>query len=182
MHCNQKRPIGPVALVTVTGLLGLLGGTRSLPAERAATLQITNAWIRWLPANLPSAGYMTLTNTGSLPRVLVGASSPDFAELSFHETRVEGGVSEMAAVNSISIRPQTSVRFTPGGYHIMLMSPKQSLRAGDKVPITLRFTDGQTLNALFEVRAAGATDAGPAAGKSGMPGMPDMPGMSGKPK
>jgi len=36
----------------------------------------------------------------------------------------------------------------------MLMEPKQTLHPGDKVPVTLRFGDGETLEIPFRVEGA----------------------------
>jgi len=134
-----------------------LWSTGSLAAQGAAAVQARDAWIRWLPANVPNGAYLTLINSGSAPLVLVGAASPDFAAVSFHQTRIVNGVSEMSAVGNLRLAPQSSLQFAPGGYHIMLMQPLRALHPGDRVPITLRFADGTALQVSFEVRAASAT-------------------------
>jgi periplasmic copper chaperone A len=133
-------------------------------------IQVTQAWIRWLPQNLPAGGYLTVTNTGTTKRVLTGVTSPDYGEVSFHLTRVIDGTITMTPVTSIAIAPHASVSFRPSGYHIMLMRPARSIHPGDKVPMTLRFADGQSLNVQLEVRAAGS-DAESSTDMSGMPGM-----------
>jgi periplasmic copper chaperone A len=133
-----------------------LMGAFSFAADGGAGIQARDAWIRWLPANIPSGAYLTLTNSGSAPQVLVSAMSPDFAEVSFHQTRIVNGVSEMSAVSSLTVRPHQSLQFAPGGYHIMLMQPLRALHPGDHVPITLRFADGTSLPVSFEVRSATA--------------------------
>jgi copper(I)-binding protein len=125
----------------------------SMSARAAGDLKVEDAWIRWLPANLPGAGYMTLTNTGMTERVLLGASSPDYGDVSFHRTVNKNGMSDMTAVDSIAVKPQASVRFAAGGYHLMLMRPKRSLQPGDQVMVTLLFSGGQTVTAGFDVRA-----------------------------
>jgi copper(I)-binding protein len=141
----------------------ILGVTLSLvlsafgfAGQSSATIQARDAWIRWLPADIPNGAYLTLINTGFTPRVLVGAACPDFAAVSFHQTRTVNGVSEMSPVDTLTLRAQGSLLFAPGGYHIMLMQPLRALRPGDHVPITLRFADGSLLQVSFEVRAASA--------------------------
>jgi copper(I)-binding protein len=116
-------------------------------------IRVTEAWIRWLPANLPGAGYATLTNTGSTVQVLVGVSSPDYADISIHVTHDDNGMTEMRPIDSIILKPHTSVRFAEGGYHFMLMQPKRSLHPGDRVLVTLRFTEGPAITIPFEIRA-----------------------------
>jgi len=53
MHSSSLRLIGLVLGV------GLLGGTAARPGEPSLDIQVKEAWIRWLPANVPGGGYMT---------------------------------------------------------------------------------------------------------------------------
>jgi copper(I)-binding protein len=133
--------------------VGLLGGTVARPGEPSLDIQVKEAWIRWLPANVPGGGYMTLVNTGSAARVLIGASSPDYGEVGIHQTRIREGLNEMTPVESVELRPHIPVRFAEGGYHLMLMQPRRSLRPGDRVLITLLFAVGPSIEVPFEVRA-----------------------------
>jgi periplasmic copper chaperone A len=120
----------------------------------AATLDIRveDAWIRWLPANLPAAGYFTLVNTGNRAEVLLGASSVDFRDVSLHQSRNNAGTMEMRPVDRIVIDPHSSMRLQDAGYHLMLMQPNRTLKPGDRVTMVLRF-EGGTVTAQLEVRA-----------------------------
>ena len=131
----------------------LLAGTAAHPGAPSTDIQVKNAWIRWLPANVPGGGYMTLINTGSAARVLTGASSPDYGEISIHQTRIRMGLNDMARVESVELKPLIPVRFAEGGYHLMLMQPRRSLQPGDRVLITLHFAQGTSVEVPFEVRA-----------------------------
>jgi periplasmic copper chaperone A len=135
----------------LTAALMVLVGTASFgdPPD----IQVKDAWIRWLPANLPGAGYMTLTNTGSAERVLIGAASPDYEEVGMHESHSNDAMNGMTPVGSVVLKPHSTVRFTEGGYHLMLMQPKRALHPGDRVSVTLRFEIGQPVTVPFEVRA-----------------------------
>jgi copper(I)-binding protein len=137
--------------------VGLLGGTAVRPGEPSLDIQVKEAWIRWLPANVPGGGYMTVINTGSAVRVLISASSPDYGEVGIHQTRIRNGMNEMRPVGSVELKPRIPVRFAEGGYHLMLMQPKRSLEPGDRVLITLRFVQGPSVEARFEVRAGNST-------------------------
>lgn len=152
------------------GLFAVLSSS-TLAADIGAGIEVKDAWIRWLPANIPSGGYMTLINTGTVSEVLISAASPDFGQISFHQSVTNNGVSDMVAVGSLTVKPQSSVRFSPGGYHIMLMQPKRALHPGDRVLITLRFADGHSIVVPFEVRAAGAGESGRSDGMANMPEM-----------
>jgi hypothetical protein len=121
-------------------------------ADIAPSVSVTNAWIRWLPANLPAAGYATLRNVGDRPVTLVGASTLDYGVIMFHESRNQHGVEQMVPIDSVRIEPHSQVSFAPEGFHIMLMQPKRTVQPGDHVSITLRFADGQSLQVQFDVR------------------------------
>jgi copper(I)-binding protein len=121
-------------------------------ADATPTIRVDDAWIRWLPANLPAAGYATLTNIGEKPEILIHATSPDYGEVSLHRNRNEGGSIEMVSVTEITINPHSSLSFTAAGYHMMLVRPNKPLKPGDHVPITLRFVGGSSLTVPFDVR------------------------------
>ena len=52
----------------------------------------------------------------------------------------------------IELSPNASLLFAPGGYHLMLLNPKRTLRAGNRVDINLEFRGGLVLPVAFEVR------------------------------
>jgi copper(I)-binding protein len=124
-----------------------------MAATPPATITVSDAWIRWLPANLPAGGYMTLRNTGTRPQTLTGATSPDFGELSLHHTSQTDGVSQMQPVSQVEIPPGGVLSLAAGGYHLMLEQPTRSLKPGDQVSITLHFAGGASTTARFEVRS-----------------------------
>jgi len=140
----------------ISAALLALAGVGGLAAGPATGLEVSGAWIRWLPANLPAAGYLTLTNKGAVPAVLVGASSPDYGQITLHQTRTVHGVSDMVPLDSLSVAVNASVDFAAQGYHLMLMQSRRPLHSGDRVSVTLRFSSGRSMIASFEVRAAAA--------------------------
>jgi copper(I)-binding protein len=140
-------------MIFALALTGGLLGTAARSDQPVMDVQVKEAWIRWLPANLPAGGYMTVINKGAATRVLQGASSPDYEEASVHQTRSNHGASEMVPVDSIELKPQVPVHFAEGGYHLMLMRPKRAIHPGDHVVITLRFAQGGSIDVPFEVRA-----------------------------
>jgi copper(I)-binding protein len=98
---------------------------------------------------------MTLTNAGNSRIVLIGVTSPDYAEVSIHQTQDERGMSRMAAVAAIALEVHRTVSFAEGGYHLMLMQPHRPVHPGDKVSITLHFDQGPAVSVLCDVRAGG---------------------------
>ncbi len=117
-------------------------------------LAINNAWIRFIIASRPAAGYFTLTNSGARPHELVGASSPDCKSVMLHQSVNVNGVESMHMIPSVTVPAHGSVEFAPGGYHLMCMAPAPDMKVGGTASVTLDFKDGTTLSAAFEVRGA----------------------------
>jgi len=122
-------------------------------ASEEAGVSVRDAWIRETPPGMSvMAGYMALRNNTSRPQVLVDASSAGFETVMIHRTIVKDGMAGMVHVSQIELAPIASLIFEPGGYHLMLMNPKRTLRAGDPVVINLEFRGGLVLPVAFEVR------------------------------
>lgn len=134
--------------------------SNSPPAPKP-TIRVLAAWIRWLPAGLPAAGYLTLTNTGDKALALESASSPSYGDVSIHRSITHGTTEEMVPVKAITLEPHQTLEFQSTGYHLMLMQPTASADTSAKIPITLRFSDGSVLTVQFEVRKNPATDSAP---------------------
>ena len=134
-------------------VLSLLALSLVPAAGEEAGVSVRNAWIRESPpGNSMMAAYMELRNNTSRPRVLVAASSSGFQRVMIHRTIVKDGMAGMAHASQIELAPSASLVFAPGGYHLMLMNPKRTLRAGDPVVINLEFRGGLVLAVDFEVR------------------------------
>ena len=124
-------------------------------AYAAEQLMVDDAWVREAPPGAQAlAGYMKLHNHGDSERVLVGAESPAFESVMLHRTVMEGDISKMVHQHMITIPAGGMLSFEPNGYHLMMMKPKQALKAGDKVGVTLLFKNGDNQEVSHEVRAA----------------------------
>jgi len=118
-----------------------------------AGVSVRDAWVRETPpGTMMMAGYMELRNNTSRPQVLVAASSSGFENVMIHRTIVKDGVAGMVHASQIELTPNASLSFAPGDYHLMLMNPKRTLRAGDAVVIKLEVRSGLVLPVAFEVR------------------------------
>jgi hypothetical protein len=122
------------------------------PRAPKPTIRVLTAWIRWLPADLPAAGYLTLTNTGDRAVALEAASSPSYGDVSIHRSITRGTTEEMMPVKAVTLEPHQTLEFQSTGYHLMLMQPAASADTSAKIPITLHFSDGSVLTVPFEVR------------------------------
>lgn len=124
------------------------------PAVAAPPLVVRDAWLRALPAGLPAGGYFTLTNPTARTVTLIGASSPSCGMLMLHKSDMMSGMASMSEVESIDIPPGATVKFAPGGYHLMCTKPVVSIKPGSKIAVMLEFGDGTHLSVTFDVRGA----------------------------
>jgi len=134
--------------------LGLmLALTPIAAATEEAGISVRDAWVREAPPGTTmTAGYMLLQNKTSRPQVLVAARSSGFETVMIHRTVAKEGMTGMEHAPQIELLPNASLLFAPGGYHLMLLNPKRTLRAGDRVDITLEFRGGLVLPVAYEVR------------------------------
>lgn len=144
----------PVRLLAACALLACSG---TALAAAPTGVRVEKAWIRWLPANLPSAAYVVIVNSGNAPTSLTGASSPDYAHSMLMHSLLAQDDSRMVPVARLDVPAHGSVKLAPGGYHIMLSGAKRPLKPGDKVPMTLKFADGTTLQVDFSMLPANST-------------------------
>lgn len=124
------------------------------PAAAANQPVVTDAWIRALPAGLPAGGYFTLRNPTVKTLTLRGASSAACGMLMLHKSDTMSGMSSMSDVAGIDVPPGSTIKFAPGGYHLMCMDPTSAIKPGGKVAVVLEFADGSRTQAEFAVRGA----------------------------
>jgi periplasmic copper chaperone A len=135
----------------LAGLISAL--TVIAAATEEAGISVRDAWVRETPPGMAmTAGYMVLQNKTSRPQVLVAASSSGFETVMIHRTVAREGMTGMEHAPQIELLPNATLLFAPGGYHLMLLNPKRTLRAGDRVDITLEFRGGLVLPVACEVR------------------------------
>lgn len=120
----------------------------------AGPVQVSDAWIRSLPAKLPAAGYFTLRNTSGKEVSLTGAQSSACGMLMLHKSTQNGGMGSMDDVTSVAVPPGGTVKFAPGGYHLMCMDPTPAIAPGAMVSVTLSFSDGSKSQTSFAVKNA----------------------------
>jgi hypothetical protein len=118
-------------------------------------LSAQDAWVRATPGVDLAAAYLTLHNSGRQPVVVNGVSSPAAGAAMIHETTLVNGQSKMRAHEPLRIAAGETVRFAPGGLHIMLHMLKHPLAAGDEVPLVLLLEGGGSLTVTARVRALG---------------------------
>ena len=141
-------------------LAGLTLGVASLLAHaeefKLGTLTVSQPYARSTAPGQPvGGGFMTITNKGADDRLL-SATSVVAKSVELHTMSMEGDVMRMRQVEAIALPAAKSVELKPGALHMMLMGLKAPLKAGDKLPVTLKFEKAGELKVLLSVQAPGA--------------------------
>jgi len=138
--------------------IALMAFAASIQAQDAkvGSIKIENAYVRATAPGQPAAGaFMKIDNSGAADQLL-SASSPAAGEVQLHQMSMEGNVMKMGQVKDIAVPANGSVDLKPGGYHIMLMNIKAPLKAGDTVPVKLKFAKAGEVEVKLPVNAVGS--------------------------
>ena len=99
---------------------------------------VSNVWVKTtVPGGSVSAAYMHIKSATALKLVKAESSFAGIVEI--HDMKMNGGVMQMKALDSLDIPVGKTVELKPGGTHVMLMKVKEPIRKDDKVPLTLTF-------------------------------------------
>ncbi len=142
---TMHRVFGTVTLLAVL----LIGASLA----KASQLTVIDPYARATPPGIEnSAAYLALRNSSDSDRRLVAAESPVARAVELHTHLHEDGMMRMRQVEHIDIPAQGEVKLQPGGLHIMLLGLERALAPGERIPLTLRFADGEQLSVEAEVR------------------------------
>ena len=131
----------------------------SVPAWAGPT--VSDAWIPEAPpVSTVMAGYMTIHNPAGEDLKIVSVQSGQFDEVQIHLSIEERGVAKMLPQKMLIVPAKDSLQLKPGSFHLMMFGPVSPLKAGDKVAMTLNFSDGSKLPVVAEVKKAADLKAG----------------------
>ncbi len=130
----------------------------SLPA--VAQIKVDHPWVRGaVPGQLTTGAFFDVTSPKDA--AVVKVESPVAGVVEVHASEMKGDLMTMRAVPSVALPAGKTVRFAPGGYHVMLMDLKRPVRNGEVVPITLtvEYPDKkqETVDVKEEVRGLGTS-------------------------
>jgi periplasmic copper chaperone A len=131
-------------------LIAVSAAAASAPAW--AQVEVKSAWARGTVAAQKTTGvYMELRSAGD--GSLVGVESPVAGIAEVHEMRMDKNVMRMRAVPRLDLPAGKTVELKPGGYHVMLIDLKRSLKKGDSVPLKLKIENKDKTVSTVEVKA-----------------------------
>ena len=108
-----------------------------------SALQIEDQWVKAAESGM-TAAFGVITNPTNTSIRIIGARSPRFAgAIQLHEVAMKDGAMQMMEKEGGFVVPGgESIVLKPGGDHLMFMQMRQSIDAGEMVPIVLITSDG----------------------------------------
>jgi periplasmic copper chaperone A len=94
---------------------------------------------------------LAIANRGDGDDRLLAAETPAALDVEVHVTEVEDGRATMTVLDEVAIPARETVRFRPGGLHLMLVVPDESVVLGGTFELTLRFDRSGELTVPVEV-------------------------------
>ena len=139
----------PTRFITLFGALCLVAACSPAP-----DVLIENARVRALiPGQDKTVAYMDVENRTDSAVTLVSASAETVRAMEIHSTRMDDGVMRMRRLKSVEIPAGDTVRFEPGGRHLMLFGVRS---LDGELPVRLEFADGTAREVTFQRIAPGA--------------------------
>ena len=102
-------------------------------------------------AGNPGAVYFDVVNSGDRNRMIRAASVAGAGTTTMHVTNDTG----MQEVLQVMVKAGETVKFEPGGRHVMANDLADTVVPGGEVEVTVTFVGGDKVSFPAEVRAAG---------------------------
>lgn len=156
----MMKPIYAALLLAGTsfGLAACSGGTEApVEAEPGIVgLEVKDARLVLPPVSgNPAALYFDLANTGGSGIAIRTAAIEGAASAQIHGTMEYSGEMTMGETGPQSVQPGETLRFEPGGLHVMAFDLGPEVKEGGKVEVTLTAAGGKTMRFPADVRGAG---------------------------
>ncbi len=150
----------PISTTLVHSVSGAKHTAHKAGSAKIGEITIEQAWTRQAPPGAKVVGgYARITNSGKASDSLVGGSASFAERIEVHEMKVVDEVMRMAPLsNGLEVKPGETVELKPGSFHLMFMGAT-SPKAGDIVPVTLRFKNAGEVKVMFPVGPIGVKSA-----------------------
>jgi len=135
-------------LFCATVLLAACGKTAAEPP-----IEVRNAWSPLTPPGATVAAVYAEVSARQAD-TLLSASSTVAETTAMHSTLEDNGMMQMRPVHELALRAGETVRFEPGGLHLMLTGLRQPLPADSQFPLLLHFAKAGDVTVTVQVRTA----------------------------
>ena len=114
---------------------------------------VTDAWARsTAPMVTMGAAYFVARSASDDDIVSVSVPRSVATGASLYRTETDGAMASMVPMETVPLRAGASVRFEPGGLHVMLDGLARPLVAGQRFALTLRFRHASSVVTTVTVR------------------------------
>jgi copper(I)-binding protein len=121
-------------------------------AHATETLDITHPWVREAPPSARVlAAYMSIKNSTESTITINEISSTEFESAELHRTVIHEGIASMQHIKHLEVPANGSIKLEPGGLHLMLINPQQTLTAGDNVTLMIHLSNGTCMTVTAPV-------------------------------
>lgn len=106
-------------------------------------------------AGNPGAVYFDVVNDGEADAAVVAAEVQGAGSTMLHATVEEGGMASMKHMTEFPVAKGATLKFAPGGNHVMAMDLADTLKPGGTTEVTLTFASGDKASFPATILAAG---------------------------
>ena len=118
-----------------------------MPLLAQAKLVVSDATVRLLPPSLPNtSAYFSITNSSESDQYLTGASSSIVDSIELHTHVMKGEMMRMEKQAFVKVGAGETLKFQPGGLHLMLFGLNTALKENQTVTISLHTRDEQQID------------------------------------
>jgi copper(I)-binding protein len=142
-------------ILAVMALLGM-PAMAAAHAYRVGALRIDHPVIRVAsPVSKTGAGYLTITNSGTVADRLLSISTDASNRADLHGTVAQGAVMMMRAqTDGVPVPAGGRVAFAPGGLHVMFIGLKAPVPQGRMIKARLMFQRAGAVDVMFKAEGA----------------------------
>ncbi len=141
-----RRSALPTTLSAVLALALVGCGTSGTPE-----LQMGNGAQAAEPVAGSSQIVLELRNDGDGDDALIEATTPAALGVEIHLTSIDDGRASMSELDEVEVPAGESVRFRPGGLHLMMVVPDETVVLGERFDLTLSFERSDPMTIEVEV-------------------------------
>jgi periplasmic copper chaperone A len=141
------KTVFPAALAAAVLMLASCSGEQSAtpaPDDNPTGLEVTNARLI-LPAvaGNPAAVYFDLTNAGERAVAVRRADIADAKSAELHDMMEYNREMTMAGMGPLTVKQGETVKFEPGGKHVMAFELSPEVKAGAKTELTVEAANAE---------------------------------------
>ncbi len=143
-------PSCPRAAITTSAVLLLLAALSACGPSGTPELSVSPAQAA-VPTSGSSQIVVAITNDGDGDDELVEATTPAALGVELHVTEIEDDRATMRELDTIPLPAGETTRLRPGGLHLMMVVPDETVVEGGTFDLTLRFNRSDDVTVPVEV-------------------------------